>query len=135
MTPRTCRKAVFLSPFSSQFAECYQITPIPSENWKPFLSNKWTRYRKYRLVIPFFTLSSGGCIYAHIWSSKVHLLTNPFFDIRLVVSPTDLELGVQLQHGMKNKISKQTGYGTASLSPKKFEELTIDINSFPARFP
>ena len=90
MTPRTCRKAVFLSPFSSQFAEFNQITLIPSEKWKPFLSNKWTRYRKYRLVIPFFTLSSGGCIYAHIWSSKVHLLTNPFFDIRLVVSPTVL---------------------------------------------
>ena len=90
MTPRTCRKAVFLSPFSSQFAEFNQITPIPSEKWKPFLSNKWTRYRKYRLVIPFFTLSSGCFLYAHILSSKVHLLTNPFFDIRLVVSPTEL---------------------------------------------
>ena len=90
VTPRTCRKAVFLSPFSSQFAEFNQITPIPSEKWRPFLSHKWTRYRKYRHVIPFFTLNSGVCIYAHIWSSKVHLLTNPFFDIRLVVSPTDL---------------------------------------------
>ena len=96
VTPRTCRKAVFLSPFSSQFAEFNQITLIPSEKWKPFLSNKWTRYRKYRLVIPFFTLSSGGCIYAHIWSSKVHLLTNPFFDVRLVVSPTGIGGGSPL---------------------------------------